>query len=362
MRSITFLFPRTGEIPIGGFKVVYEYANRLARNGYSVNIVYGIVSRPITNCLVKYAYYFLRFFRWLKYLFFKNYKPSSWFITDVKINHLLRYSLKEGTIPKTDYYVATSWSTAVWLNEYKNVEIKNKFYLIQHFEDWHGPHNIVLETWKMRLTKIVIAPWLQKIGEDMGEKCFLIENGFDQNYFHITIPIEEKDKYSAIMLWHDNPFKDCSTGLKAISLVREKYPQFKVSFFGVPKKPKKLPEWIEYYQMPSFEKHLYLYNRSAIFVGPSSKEGFCLTPPEAMLCGCAVACTNIGGYSVVAKDNETALLSEVADVDALSKNIIRLIENDSLRIKIAKSGNEFVKQFTWECAYTKFIRVLNMEK
>ncbi|MDR2410221.1 MAG: glycosyltransferase family 4 protein [Bacteroidales bacterium] len=362
MQSITFLFPRTGEIPIGGFKVVYEYANRLVKDGYSVNIIYGIVSRPcITNHTMKYAYYLLRFFRWLKYLYIKDYKPSSWFITDEKINHLLRYTLGEKQIPQTDYYVATSWSTAVWLNDYKQVKNKNKFYLIQHFEDWHGPHDIVLKTWKMELTKIVIAPWLQKIAEDLGEKCFLIENGFDQRYFHITIPIEEKDKYSAIMLWHDNPFKDCPTGLKALLIVKEKYPQFKVSLFGVSKKPK-LPEWIEYHQMPSFDEHLNLYNYSSIFVGPSSKEGFCLTPPEAMLCGCAVACTNIGGYTVVAKDNETALLSEVGNADALSKNIIRLIEDDFLRIRIAKSGNELIKQFTWERAYNKFLNVINTPK
>ena len=33
---ITFILPRTGEEPIGGFKVVYEYANRLAKDGYHI--------------------------------------------------------------------------------------------------------------------------------------------------------------------------------------------------------------------------------------------------------------------------------------------------------------------------------------
>ena len=43
-KIITFILPRTGETPIGGFKVVYEYANRLVEDGYTVNIVYGITS------------------------------------------------------------------------------------------------------------------------------------------------------------------------------------------------------------------------------------------------------------------------------------------------------------------------------
>jgi glycosyltransferase involved in cell wall biosynthesis len=364
MHSITFLFPRTGEIPIGGFKVVYEYANRLAKDGYSVNIIYGIVSRrSITNHIVRFAYYFLRFFRWLKYyLHFKDYKPSFWFVTDENINHLLRYSLAEKRIPKTDYYVATSWNTAIWLNDYKRVSIQNKFYLIQHFEDWHGPHDVVLKTWKMELTKIVIAPWLQKIAEDMGEKSHLIENGLDGNSLYITIPVSNKNKYSVIMLWHDHPFKGCNIGMEAFSKIKREIPELTVTLFGVPKTPKNLPAWIKYFQKPKLDLLRTLYNESGIFVGTSYSEGWGLTVGEAMLCGCAVACTNNEGYTVVAKNNETALLSEVGNADALSKNIIRLIEDDFLRIRIAKSGNEMIKQFTWERAYNKFLKVINAPK
>ena len=40
MKNITFLLPSHGRRPTGGYKVVYEYANRLSANGYTVNIVY----------------------------------------------------------------------------------------------------------------------------------------------------------------------------------------------------------------------------------------------------------------------------------------------------------------------------------
>ena len=39
-RRIAFLLPRSGVTPIGGYKVVYEYANRLAADGYEVELVY----------------------------------------------------------------------------------------------------------------------------------------------------------------------------------------------------------------------------------------------------------------------------------------------------------------------------------
>jgi glycosyltransferase involved in cell wall biosynthesis len=271
----------------------------------------------------------------------------------------LRYSLSEKKIPKTDIYIATAWSTAFWLNRYKNVDCRNKFYFIQHFEDWAETYDAVLETWKMKLTKIVIAPWLQKIATDIGEKCFLVENGFNQNEFYLIDTIEDRKK-TAIMLWHDLPFKGCSMGIEALKHVKEVIPEFTVTLFGVPFPPPNLPSWIKYYQKPKIDIHRKLYNNAAIFVGTSYSEGWGLTVGEAMLCGCAIACTNNEGYAVVAHDNETALLSEIGDAVALSENIIHLIENDNLRIKIATSGNKLIKEYTWERAYKNFLTVIDI--
>lgn len=359
---VTFIMPRTGEIPIGGFKVVYEYANRLVNDGYKVNIVYGITSRPISNIIIKYGYLFCRWFRWIKYKFGKSYTPESWFKIDKRVNHILTYRLNSNSIPESTFLFATSWSTAYWVNDYNKIPSRQKFYLIQHFEDWHGSKEEVIHTWKMPLQKIVIAPWLKQIADQLQENSILIENGFDQSQFHITIPIEQKDKYSITMLWHDHPFKACHVGLEALKLVKNKYPQLKAKFFGVPNRPNDLPEWIDYYQTPSAETHLNIYNSSAIFLGPSSKEGFCLTPPEAMLCGCAIVCTNIGGYTVVAKDNQTALLAEVGDYKQLANNIIKLIENDDLRYKIAQNGHNLIKEYTWDNSYKKLYTLLNSIK
>lgn len=358
-KTVTFIMPRTGENPIGGFKVVYEYANRLATNGYKVNIIYGICSRPVSNIIIRYGYYMVRWFRWLKYKLFKSYDSQKWFQTDENVKHILRYKLTPKSIPETTFIFATSWSTAFWVDKYKKIPSNKKFYLIQSFEDWHGSTEEVIKTWKMPLTKIVIAPWLEEIAKNLGETAFLIENGFNQEKFHITIPIEKKDKFSITMLWHDHPLKACNIGLKALELVKSQYPQLKAIFFGVPDRPKHLPNWIEYHQTPSPEEHLNVYNSSAIFLGPSSKEGFCLTPPEAMLCGCAIVCTNIGGYTVVAKDNYTALLAEVGNYHQLANNITKLIENDNLRYEIAKNGHNLIKNYTWENAFNKLLNLLN---
>ena len=37
---ISFVLPCSGRYPIGGFRIVYEYANRLADRGHQVSIVH----------------------------------------------------------------------------------------------------------------------------------------------------------------------------------------------------------------------------------------------------------------------------------------------------------------------------------
>ncbi|MCS2739071.1 hypothetical protein NXW72_02850 [Bacteroides fragilis] len=168
MKKVTFLLPRTGEVPIGGFKIVYEYGNRLAQRNVQVTFVYGIVSRKDLSFLLSFFYRVFRFFRFIKYKYFVDYKPTVWFKTNPEISHKLVYSLSERNIPKSDIIIATSWATAFWLNDYCCIEPSGKYYFIQHFEDWHAGKDKVITTWKMNLNKIVIAPWLQDIACNMG--------------------------------------------------------------------------------------------------------------------------------------------------------------------------------------------------
>ena len=160
------------------------------------------------------------------------------------------------------------------------------------------------------------------------------------------------------MLYHIAEWKGCEDGFKVLNIVKERYSELSVNLFGVFPRPQFLPELYHYYENPDKETHNKIYNEAAIFIGTSHEEGFGLTPAEAMQCGCAVACTDNGGYREFCIDNETALLSPIKDYKALANNIIRLIEDEALRFRIAKTGYENIKNFTWERAYNKFLKVI----
>lgn len=359
MKSITFLMPPFQKFPIGGFKVVLEYANRLAIDGYHVHIVYADATKYKDGLPFKLKMKFL-----MKHYLFKlkilHRSICIWFPLDKRVEEHNVFKLKYHYVPKTDIYICTAVVTAPYLNEYP-IESSRKFYFIQGYENWRQSDSYVRQTYHFAMNKMVISSWLKDIiVQEEHEKCDIVPNGFDMSEYYLTLPIMSKNKYVISMLNHNDKRKGCSTSFSALNIVKQKYPQLEVNIFGTPARPADLPEWYHYYQSPSKEEHLRINNESAIYVAASEVEGWGLTIGEAMLCGQAVACTDIRGFREMAQDGITALLSPVNDAEALANNIISLIQNDGKRYEIANNGMEFVKTLSIDNSYSLFKTALGL--
>lgn len=360
MTSITFLMPPFQYSPVGGFKVALEYANRLAEDGYEVHVVYADATKYRKGLSFKMKWKLL-----LKHWLFKmgmlHRSIRIWFPLNEKVQEHNVFKLNYCYVPKTDLYVCTAVDTAPYLKEYP-IDANRKFYFVQDYEKWGRTDENVRQTYHYPMKKIVISSWLRDIVvNEEQEDCLLVLNGFDLHEYYLTLPIEKKSKYVISMLNHYDKRKGCSTSFAALSLVKQKYPQLQVDIFGTPARPEHLPDWYHYYQSPSKEEHLRINNEAAIYVAASIDEGWGLTIGEAMLCGQAVACTDNRGFREMAKDGDTALLSPVKDAEALAANIIRLIENDELRMKIARNGMEFIKNMSIDNSYHLFKNALNLK-
>ena len=357
MKSICFLYPSSGDLPSGGLKVVCEYANRLAADGCEVHIVYA--------GSLFWARKSLRFklsgvVRYVQRLC-KGYSCRKWFALDKRVKEHYAWSLNYRHVPKSDLYVCTSPYTAMYLNDYP-IEPAQKYYFIQDYENWGDVTDEKLRaTYHYPLQKIVISKWLERLMDEEKVACSVVPNGFDFDYFRMSVPIGQKDKFHFTMLNHFMARKGCKYGFEALERVKQKYPQLKVNLFGVQPRPEWLPEWYDYYQSPDKETHNRIYNESAIFLGTSIQEGWGLTIGEAMMCGCAVVCTDNSGYLEMAIDGVNALVSPIGDSDSLANNVIRLMEDDSLRCRIAENGNKHIRYFNIDSSYMQLKKALSLE-
>ncbi|MCQ2378326.1 MAG: glycosyltransferase family 4 protein [Victivallaceae bacterium] len=355
---VCFLFPGAGDNICGGLKVVAEYANRFAADGFDVHIAYAgsifwrekTLFYKLTN-VVRYFQHRLRGFSCRK-----------WFPLDERVKEHYAFSLCYRHVPRADRYIATSPYTAMYLNDYP-VDADKKFYFIQGYENWGAVTDGKLHaTYRYKMHKIAVSGWLARIIRADGESCAVIPNGFDFQKFGMDIPVAEKKRFRVMMLYHEMEKKGCRYGFAALEEVHKKFPQLEVVLFGVYPPPENLPEYIRYFRSPAPETLRRLYNGSAVYLGCSVAEGWGLTVGEAMLCGCAVVCTDNPGYLEMAVPEENALVSPIRDAAGLAQNVIRLFEDDALRQRIALAGNRAIQKFSWDESDRFFQHLLRGEE
>ena len=352
--TINFILPFAGNKPIGGFKIVYEYANRLSEKGHCINVIHP--SYTFKESALKNLKYQMRYHQ---RKIDNSFQPDNWFKLNENVNSIWVRNISDETIPDADVSIATAWRTAHCANGL-NKSKGEKFYFIQHYEVWNGSEEEVNETWKMPFKKIVIAKWLEDIAASMSEESYYVPNAFDFSEFGMDILPEKRSAKKIMMLYNELEFKGSKYGLEAFSVLKKEFPDLELNLFGVPDKPDGLPEGVKYFQSPDRQTLRNLYNESSIFVSPSLAEGFPLPPAEAMICGAALACTDIGGHREYAVNNETAVLFNSEDSNAAADTVRKLIVDDKFRINIANKGNEFIKKFTWENSVNKFQEVLKL--
>lgn len=94
------------------------------------------------------------------------------------------------------------------------------------------------------------------------------------------------------------------------------------------------------------EKLPIFYNASEAFVYPSLYEGFGLPPLEAMSSGTPVITSNLTSIPEVTSD--ASLLINPFDINELSSNLLKLLNDENLKNSLREKGLSQSKNFSWE--------------
>lgn len=109
-----------------------------------------------------------------------------------------------------------------------------------------------------------------------------------------------------------------------------------------------LEEAVEFAERQPQENLQDYYNRIDILLMPSRSEGFGLTAIEGMARGCVVVAARTGGLPEVVRDGEVGLLHEPEQVEDLTAQINKLIEQPALWKQLSNEATTYVQRFSFE--------------
>lgn len=346
---INFILPRVYNQPVGGVKVVYQYAKRMAKNNYDVHIYFYIGQLSSLKNLSKLV---------LDSTIWRNkVKRVTWFdLAGVKLHFDQTYkdivSISEGKI------IATHWSTAEVVYK-SHCLLSNKFYFIQDYETFDPAvtKEKLDATWNLPLKKIIISKWLYKKGIELGLKrsnMFYIPNFIDTNDFPIVEnKTEERNLIS--FLWHKNPRKQADMGIAIAKKIKKRFPELNIVMFGT--NITEFPDQFRVVNNANIAKLNNIYRHSIIYFMPSSKEGWGLTGMEAMACGAAVVSIDNGGIWEYANDSSAVIVNN--EEEKLFNEICNLIDDVDKRKRMVLNAYSEVKKFTFDKSYKKFMSVID---
>ena len=351
---VTFVLPGLSSRPTGGFKIVFEYANRLLNlpGDWTVNVCfsgegYTQGAYGVMPCWAKSMMNHAR-----------TMVEPRWFPLDSRVNKIYVNNICDETVPDADWVFATAIQTVEGVRRLSGSK-GVKGYLIQGFENWNAQDFQVFESFRMGFHNVAISTWLQKAVEKAsGEDCLLISNPVDIDLFK-----RHEDDYveghTISVLYHTAKHKGFEYAWDAINIARRAFPDLKVKMFGAFPKPTGMPQWVSYMRNATPEELRKIYSRSAMYVCASVNEGFGLTCVEAMSCSCPIVVSDFLGSREYAIDGRNALVSPVADSKAMARNICRLLEDEKLREKLSAGAFDTTRGMSWDVAVRRFGDLLN---
>jgi glycosyltransferase involved in cell wall biosynthesis len=343
-------------LPIGGFNMHFNYANLLTNRGHDVTIIFPRWALSKTSWK---NHLFTPIWGSLIRLKFGTAVPT--FKLDPNVSVKFVPDLSNSSLPNSDILLATSWETSELMREAAH-EKGRKFQIVYDYEFWAPAPADMRERMAAALncgfasisTSGVVHEMLQGIGVTPIAK---ISGGLDFHSFSRKIPSEGRNPMTVGFAVRRQLCKGTADAIAATTILRNQYgDKLQVRAYGSEKL--ELPDWIDFVRSPSQSELCDFYNSCAIFIMPSHYEGFGLPGAEALACGAALVTTFNGGSDDYAFPEKTALVVPPKQPQGLAQCVARLLEDDTLRIRLAKAGHQEVQRFQWDHAADALDRLL----
>lgn len=335
--KINFILPTIQHSVSGGFRVHYEYANRLAAKGHRVR-----VSHMVQTNLRSRTGLHVTAVRLIKgvagEIGWFNFHPHV-NTTILPNNQLLR---------SCDVLVLTAWKTAeVFGSSHNKASLISQ--IAYDYEYWMPAEPSVKERMSRAFlkpdvsvaTSVAVGDMLKQAGKipDAFIPC-----GYDSEIFFLEKSMEKRKKTVGILL-RNQENKRIQDAIEALALVKDKHD---VTVLAGGKWSKPIPSWITQVDTATDHDMRQFYNSIRIFLLPSEYEGWGLPAVEAMACGAAVVSTRNGGVEDFLTHGRNSFLVTPKNILEMSSAIDMLLKDERLRISLAQQAVQDVRGMRWD--------------
>lgn len=191
------------------------------------------------------------------------------------------------------------------------------------------------------------------------ENFTVVPGAVDTNLFRPADHAGDRQVGPARLLYHGrvDRRKGVLDFVEALALLRERAVPFRATVSGIGPdydasralvRARDLSDVVHFTGVVAYDDVPKLYRDADIFASPTYAEGFSNTILEAMASGLAtVSCRSVGVVDCL-RDRENALLTEAGDVPALTDALQRVIEDGTLRKRLAAAAlAECRRVYSW---------------
>jgi glycosyltransferase involved in cell wall biosynthesis len=223
-----------------------------------------------------------------------------------------------------------------------NVEIDTKNILIKKLNLFMLKHCDIITTKGNNITNFLVSLGIKK------EKIFEFPGYVNTNLFNYKQEIN-KD-IDIIFVGTFRKLKGPDRIVMMVNDLKKYFPNIKAELLGEGYLYQTVKELI--YNL-NLENNVFLrgyrndtyqfFQRSKIVVMPSRSEGLPMAMLEAMACGCVPVVSNVGNVTDAAIDGVNSfVIDNYLDIESFVEKIKYLLENDEIRIQMAKNASEII--------------------
>jgi glycosyltransferase involved in cell wall biosynthesis len=221
---------------------------------------------------------------------------------------------------------------------------------------------LVLERWYLRQIRnlIAITSQIVQVMTDEGNqdvRVFNINNAIDRAFFDLAekriFAAASRDSINILFVAAITPRKGLHVLVEAFKRLEQRHPNIQLTVVGI-------WDWApDYVQEQSAacrelqakgrvvftgglgrERLIQAFDEADIFVLPSFSESAPMVISQAMCVGLPIVTTRVGGIPEMIEQGLTGVMLEPGDVDALTVELARLIENPAARQQLATAARE----------------------